>query len=39
MITLEIEVSAGEDAQKVKSQVKDVLKSRFKIDHSTVEIV
>ena len=39
MITLEIEVSAGENAQKVKSQVKDVLKSRFKIDHSTVEIV
>jgi cobalt-zinc-cadmium efflux system protein len=39
MITLEIEVGAEHDAKATKSEVKQILRSRFNIDHSTVEVI
>ncbi len=39
MITLEIEVGAEHDAKAAKSEVKQILRSRFNIDHSTVEVI
>jgi cobalt-zinc-cadmium efflux system protein len=38
MVTLEVTTSAGSDVLEVKRRVKDMLRERFKIDHSTVEM-
>ncbi|SFE52905.1 cobalt-zinc-cadmium efflux system protein [Sulfitobacter brevis] len=39
MVTMEIEVDAEHNIKSVKQEVKDVLSSKFNIEHSTVEVV
>ncbi len=39
MVTMEIEVDATADPIKAKSKAKDILESRFGIEHSTIEVI